>query len=118
MTASWPLSRGRKSASLQAGRRSARSSRLPPGIAVEDDPPGGGLSNPLIGFLWVWQAATARARTVMASNGSGRKGRARVMVAPEEGSPCETTLAPIGEKMKVGFPPVAVRSSKGSSGPW
>ena len=41
----------------------------------------------------------------MASNGSSRYGRARVMVAPEEGSPCETALARIGEKTQVGFPP-------------
>ena len=32
----------------------------------------------------------------------------------EEGSSCETALAPIGEKMKVGFPPAPVRTSKTS----
>ena len=39
-------------------------------------------------------------------------------MAPEwrgrQSSPCETAPAPIGEKMKVGFPPAPVRSSKAS----
>ena len=73
--------------------------------------PGGGLSYPVSGFLWVSQAA-------MASNGSNSKGRRRVMVAPmAKCSPCETTVAPIGEKIEVGFPSAPVRSSKALSDP-